>query len=132
ASGGQRQPLQRDRARVLDPGVADVALGHAERLGETLHRLVRRHPALLNADVDVRARAAGLVERDLLDAEVLGLVLQRAARARQILRQEAHARGAGDRTDGGSAGKKEKVRGSDLTFLWGSLSDRCPIRNEAW
>src|SRR5262249_36638838 len=64
--------LAGDGLRVLHAGVAGVALPDTERPGEPRVRRGRRAPPLLEGDVEVLALAAGRVERDLLDDEVLG------------------------------------------------------------
>ena len=66
------EPLPRDRDPVLPARVADLALRAARRTGERVDHVVGVQLALLDVNVEVLARAAGLVGGQLVDREVGG------------------------------------------------------------
>ncbi len=79
--------LAGDGAFVLEPGVADGVGRNAEVASQLVAHLDGAQAALLDIKIDVVARALGLVERDLVDEEVLVALFDHAADAGDVAGQ---------------------------------------------
>jgi hypothetical protein len=76
-----RDGLARHGSLVLHSGVADGGVADAEVPAQATEQFSVRDVDLLDPQVDVFAGVARLVERDLLDDEILGALLEHAADA---------------------------------------------------
>jgi hypothetical protein len=81
------EPLGRDRSRILEARVPDGPFRHAQLVRDAADHFEGAEAALADAQVDMLALARGLVERNLVDAEVVGGPPQDPARAGQVRRQ---------------------------------------------
>ena len=79
-----REDLAGDGLGILHPGEADVLARDVQLGAMRLTTSKVRLAGLLDLAVDVLALAGGLVERDLLDEEVFGTVLDVAADAGEV------------------------------------------------
>ena len=73
---------------ILEPGVAELPLPHSQRPGQLLEEVEGGQAGLLDLQVEVFPLAAGRVEGDLLDPEILGADLDPAAGAGEAFGEE--------------------------------------------
>jgi hypothetical protein len=85
--------LTGDGVLVFEAGVADVALADAKGGGDAFDGVGGGAAAFLDLQEEVLALAGGLVEREFLDDEVLGALLDRAPDARQVGREQRRVEG---------------------------------------
>ena len=79
-----RHPLGRDGTGVLQARVTDRVLGDLRRLAHVEERLEGREPALLHLEEEVVALLGRPVEREFLDAEILGCLADAATESRDV------------------------------------------------
>jgi hypothetical protein len=87
------EDLPRDAVRVLLAGHADRGGGHIERTGDLQDGAPGRHAHLLDPGVDVVPAAAGVVQGDLFDDEVLVVPLDHGGDGSDVRGQIGPSRG---------------------------------------